>query len=96
MYLIKEHSITRMHKSFHAIMLKDVRENAFFVLMDNWLRRAVCPASVTLSCCPLPQSFTMFGALQGLEGEKWGFGALAEALPGAGALCSPVYSKPRT
>ena len=26
----------------------------------------------------------MFGALQGLEGEKWGFGALAEALPGAG------------
>ena len=41
MYLIKEHSIMRMYKNFHAIMLKDVWENAFFVLMDNWLRCAL-------------------------------------------------------
>ena len=40
MYLIKEHSITRMYKNFDAITLKDVWENAFFVLMDNWLRCA--------------------------------------------------------
>ena len=38
MYPIKEHSITQTYKSFHAITLKDAWENAFFVLMDNWLR----------------------------------------------------------
>ena len=39
---------------------------------------------VPLTCCLVLQSFTMFGAVPGLEGEKWGFGALAEALPGGG------------
>ena len=34
----------RMYKSFHAIMLKDVKENAYFVVMDNWLRCAVTQA----------------------------------------------------
>ena len=41
MYPIKEHSITQTYKSFHAITLKDVWENAFFVLMDKLLRCAM-------------------------------------------------------
>ena len=41
MYLIKEHSITRLYKSFHAITLKDDWENAYFVLMDKLLRCAL-------------------------------------------------------
>ena len=35
MYPIKEHSITQTYKSFHAIMLKDVWENAFFVQLAS-------------------------------------------------------------
>ena len=46
MYPIKEHSITKTYKSFHAITLKDVWENAFFVLMDKLLRCAMADNEV--------------------------------------------------